>query len=42
MLGQLAYINEFVEEAKASELVQRAIDRAGPVGASVATAGDPN
>ena len=35
-------INEFVEEAKASGLVQRAIDRAGPAGARVAPAGDPN
>ena len=29
---RLAYINEFVEEAKASGLVQRAIERAGPTG----------
>jgi polar amino acid transport system substrate-binding protein len=27
--GRLAYINEFVEEAKASGLIQRAIERAG-------------
>ena len=40
--GRLAYINEFVEEAKASGLVQRAIDRVGPAGARVAPAGDPN
>ena len=39
--GRLAYINEFVEEAKASGLVQRAIDRVGPAGATVAPAGDP-
>jgi hypothetical protein len=37
--GRLAYINEFVEEAKASGLVQRAIDHAGP---ALAPAGDPN
>jgi polar amino acid transport system substrate-binding protein len=40
--GRLAYINEFVEEAKVSGLVQRAIDRAGPPGLTVAPAGDPN
>jgi len=40
--GRLAYINEFVEEAKASGLVQQALERAGPVGARVAPAGDPN
>jgi polar amino acid transport system substrate-binding protein len=40
--GRLAYISEFVEEAKASGLVQRAIDRVGPAGARVAPAGDPN
>jgi polar amino acid transport system substrate-binding protein len=34
--GRLAYINEFVEEAKASGLVQRAIDRAGLRGVQVA------
>ena len=33
--GRLAYINEFVEEAKASGLVQQAIDRAGPRGVQV-------
>jgi polar amino acid transport system substrate-binding protein len=38
--GRLTYINEFVEEAKASGLVQRAIDRVGPAGARVAPAGD--
>jgi polar amino acid transport system substrate-binding protein len=27
--GRLAYVTEFIEEAKASELVQRAIERAG-------------
>jgi len=34
--GRLAYISEFVEEAKASGLVQRAIDRAGQPGYRVA------
>lgn len=34
--GQLAYISEFVEEAKASGVVQRAIDRAGQPGYRVA------
>jgi polar amino acid transport system substrate-binding protein len=33
--GRLAYISEFVEEAKASGLVQRAIDRAGLRGVQV-------
>jgi polar amino acid transport system substrate-binding protein len=39
--GWLAYISEFVEEAKASGLVQQAIDRAGPLGVQVAPPGDP-
>jgi hypothetical protein len=39
---RLAYINEFVEEAKASGLVQRAIERAGPAGLTVAPVGDSN
>ena len=30
--GRLAYVSEFVEEAKASGLVQKAIDRGGPRG----------
>jgi len=34
--GRLAYFSEFVEEAKASGLVQRAIDRAGERGIRVA------
>ena len=34
--GWLAYISEFVEEAKASGLVQKAIDRAGPRWVTVA------
>jgi polar amino acid transport system substrate-binding protein len=40
--GRLAYISEFVEEAKASGLVQKAIDRAGPRGAAVAPPRDKN
>ena len=40
--GRLAYFSEFVEEAKASGLVQRAIDRAGEPGIRVAPAGNPN
>jgi polar amino acid transport system substrate-binding protein len=40
--GRLAYINEFVEQAKATGLVQRAIDHAGPPGLTVAPVGDPN
>lgn len=39
--ARLAYINEFVEEAKASGLVQKAIDRAGPRGVRVALPGNP-
>jgi polar amino acid transport system substrate-binding protein len=38
----LPYISEFVEEAKASGLVQRAIDRAGPRGVQVAAPGNPS
>lgn len=34
--ARLAYISEFIEEAKASGLVQRAIERAGQVGYRVA------
>jgi polar amino acid transport system substrate-binding protein len=40
-VGWLAYVSEFVEEAKASGLVQKAIDRAGPRGAQVAPPGNP-
>ncbi len=40
-VGRLAYVNEFVEEAKASGLVQKAIDRAGPRGVQVALPGNP-
>lgn len=39
--GWLAYVSEFVEEAKASGLVQKAIDRAGPRGTQVAPPGNP-
>jgi polar amino acid transport system substrate-binding protein len=39
---RLAYLNEFVEQAKASGLVQRAIERAGPRGLAVAPPGDSN
>ena len=38
---RLAYVSEFVEEAKASGLVQKAIDRAGPHGVTVAPPGNP-
>jgi polar amino acid transport system substrate-binding protein len=39
--GRLAYISEFIEEAKASGLVQRAIERAGQRGIQVAPLGIP-
>lgn len=39
--GRLAYINEFVEEAKASGLVQRAIERACLRGIQVAPLASP-
>jgi len=38
----LAYISEFTEEAKASGLVQKAIDHVGVRGVQVAPAGNPN
>jgi len=38
----LAYVSEFVEDAKASGLVQQAIDRAGPRGVTVALPGNSN
>jgi polar amino acid transport system substrate-binding protein len=41
MLGRLAYVSEFVEEAKKSGLVQKAIVHAGPRGITVAPLGDP-
>jgi len=37
---RLAYVSEFIEEAKASGLVQKTIDRAGPHGVAVATTED--
>ena len=40
--GRLAYISEFIEEAKASGLVQRAIERAGLRWVQVAPAGNPS
>lgn len=40
--GRLAYVNQFIEEAKASGLVQRALERAGLRGAQVAPAGNPS
>jgi polar amino acid transport system substrate-binding protein len=39
--GRLAYFSEFIEEAKASGLVQRAIERAGERGIRVAPPGNP-
>ena len=39
--GWLDYVSEFVEEAKASGLVQKAIDRAGPRGTQVGPPGNP-
>src|ERR1700704_1351329 len=36
MAERLAYVSEFVEEAKASGLVQKAIDRSGPRGVTAA------
>jgi len=41
LAGRLAYVNEFVEEARSSGLVQRALDRAGWRGVRVAP-GKPN
>ena len=40
--GWLAYISEFIEEAKASGLVQRSIERARLHGIQVAPPGNPN
>ena len=37
----LAYVSEFVEEAKASGLVRNAIERGGPPGITVSPRGDP-
>jgi polar amino acid transport system substrate-binding protein len=39
--GRLAYVSEFIEEAKASGFVQRAIERAGERGIRVAPPGNP-
>jgi polar amino acid transport system substrate-binding protein len=39
--GRLAYIREFIEEAKASGFVQQVIDRSGLLGVQVAPPGDP-
>ncbi len=39
--GRLAYFSEFIEEAKASGLVQRAIERAGRPGIRLAPPGNP-
>jgi len=40
--GRLAYISEFIEDAKASGLVQRAIERGGARGYQVVSPGNPN
>jgi polar amino acid transport system substrate-binding protein len=40
--GRLAYVGEFVEEAKASGLVRRAIESAGLRGVEVAPPGSPS
>lgn len=40
--GRLAYINEFIEEAKASGSIEELITRTGGRGIKVAPAGDPN
>ena len=40
--GRLAYIAEFVEQAKASGVVQQAIERAGVRGVQVAPTGNPS
>jgi hypothetical protein len=39
---QIAYVTEFVEEAKASGLVQKAIERGGTRGVTVAAPGNSN
>jgi polar amino acid transport system substrate-binding protein len=41
-VARIAYISDFIEEAKASGLVQRAIERAGVRGVRVAPAGNPS
>jgi polar amino acid transport system substrate-binding protein len=40
--GRLSYVSEFIEEAKASGVVLRAIERAGIRGVQVAPAGNPS
>ncbi len=40
--GRLAYVSDFIEEAKASGLVQRTIDGAGLQGVKVAPPGNPS
>ena len=40
--GRLAYISEFIEQAKASGLVQQTIERAGLRGVQVAPPGNPS
>jgi polar amino acid transport system substrate-binding protein len=37
--GWLAYVNEFIEDAKASGLMQQAIERGGTLGVTVAPLG---
>jgi len=39
--GRIAYISDFIEEAKASGLIQRAIERSGLRGVEVAPPGNP-
>jgi len=40
--GRLAYVTEFIEEAKASGLVQQAIERGGAGGYQAVLPGNPN
>ena len=40
--ARLAYMAEFVEKAKASGVIQRAIERAGERGIEVAPSGTPS
>lgn len=40
--GRLSYVSQFIEEAKASGVVQQALERAGLRGAQVAPAGNPS
>jgi polar amino acid transport system substrate-binding protein len=42
LAGRLAYINEFIDDAKASGLVQRTIERAGLRGVQAAPQGNPS